>query len=179
VEDKKEQVAGSFERHFKHFGFQKTSVADIAKELQISKKTIYQFFSTKEEIFYYIVKKVARQFCANMEKELADIRSPRRQLVRLIQMIFIETKKWLRHNDAFEFKYKYDIAKLAFQEAYEELFKKIIQEGIAKKEFAPVPVDLTVSFIKGIFTESMRIFNANPDLAMDEEVSASILKLLK
>ncbi|MGD9101586.1 MAG: TetR/AcrR family transcriptional regulator, partial [Anaerolineae bacterium] len=62
MDAKKEQIADAFQKHFNHFGYKKTSVGDIARELKISKKTIYQHFSTKEEIFYYVVSRIARQY---------------------------------------------------------------------------------------------------------------------
>jgi len=38
------------ETHFMNYGFHKTTMDDIAKELRISKKTIYKHFSTKNEL---------------------------------------------------------------------------------------------------------------------------------
>jgi AcrR family transcriptional regulator len=38
------------ERLFRQKGFQKTTIADIARELQISPANIYRFFTTKSEI---------------------------------------------------------------------------------------------------------------------------------
>lgn len=38
------------ETHFMNHGFHKTTMDDIAKELRISKKTIYKHFSTKNEL---------------------------------------------------------------------------------------------------------------------------------
>ena len=46
--DTRERIADVFKKHFTYFGFKKTSVDEVAKELKISKKTIYQFFSSKE-----------------------------------------------------------------------------------------------------------------------------------
>ena len=57
----KQAIADAFKKHFQHFGFKKTSMDDISNELHVSKKTIYQYFSTKEEIFYYVVSQIAHQ----------------------------------------------------------------------------------------------------------------------
>ena len=70
MSSQKEEIATSFQKHFEHFGYKKTSVDDIARELKISKKTIYQHFNTKEEIFYYIVSRVARQYMNRMATDL-------------------------------------------------------------------------------------------------------------
>jgi AcrR family transcriptional regulator len=178
-QEKKERIAECFNKHFNHFGYKKTSVGDVAKELGISKKTVYQFFSTKEKIFYFIVSKAARSYRNKMEKELADIPLSTVKIDKLIRMIFTETKKWLKSNDAFEFKYKYDIAKLAFQEAFNELLEKYVEQGIASNEFNVSNVQLTIRFFNGIISESMAIVSANPELDVEDDVIESMMKLVR
>ena len=178
MSSQKEEIATSFQKHFEHYGYKKTSVDDIAKELKISKKTIYQHFSTKEEIFYYIVSKVAKQYLNRMAADLKELPTATEKLDQLVRMIFAESRKWLKQNDAFEFKYKYDIAGLAFQDAYNDLLAELVREGISAGEFREGPVDLTVRFINGIISESMKILSSNPELVVEEEVIAAINRLL-
>src|SRR5512136_74981 len=99
----KEAIADAFKKHFNHFGFKKTSVDDISDDLHISKKTIYQYFNTKEEIFYYVVSQIARQYLKRMDKELDQFPTNREKLAQLIHLVFKEARKWLKENDAFEF----------------------------------------------------------------------------
>jgi AcrR family transcriptional regulator len=174
----KEEIANRFQKHFEHFGYKKTSVDDIAKELKISKKTIYQHFNTKEEIFYYIVSKVAQQYMNRMAADLKELPTAKEKLDQLVRMIFTESRKWLKENDAFEFRYKYDIAGLAFRDAYNDLLAELIHEGIDAGEFRQGPVALTVRFINGIISESMKVLSANPELVVEEEVIAAINRLL-
>lgn len=176
--EKKELIAEGFKKHFNYFGFKKTSVGDVAKELGISKKTVYQFFSTKEKIFYFIVSKAARAYRNKMAAELETMPSSREKIDKLIRMIFRETKKWLKHNDAFEFKYKYDIAELAFKEAFNELLEQYVEQGIAAGEFDVSNVQLTIRFFNGIISESMALVSANPELAVEDDVIDSMMKLL-
>ena len=180
MEDKKEQIVQTFEKHFKHHGFKKTSVDDIAAELQISKKTIYKYFNSKEKIFYFIISRVAKGLSKKTEKKLAGFSTYEEKIVQLINQIFEETRKWLQKgNDAFEFKYKYEISELAFKEAYNEIIRKWIQEGIKNQEFQSVNIELIVRFINGLFSESMKLVSANPELRIEEEVRNAVLKLLK
>jgi AcrR family transcriptional regulator len=175
----KQAIADTFQKHFQHFGFKKTSVDDISNELHISKKTIYQYFSTKEEIFYYVVSQIAHQYLKGMEDNLKQSSTFREKLAQLIHMIFDEAKKWLRTNDAFEFRYKYEIAELAFKDAYSELMKQLLQQGIEAGEFVSVPVELTVRMMQGMISESMRLVSANPDLAVEDHLTSAILKLVQ
>ena len=180
METKKEQIAEVFKKHVTHFGYKKTSVDEIAKELKISKKTIYKFFNTKEKIFYYVIGKIANQLCKKMEKDINKFDTQTEKITQLVAIIFSETKKWLKKgNDAFEFKYKFEIAELSFKEAYNELFLKLIIEGIEKKEFEIADPKLIISFINGIFSESMKLVSVNPEINIEKDVITAILKLLK
>lgn len=175
----KQAIAETFKKHFQHFGFKKTSVDEISNELHISKKTIYQNFSTKEEIFYYVVSQVARQYLRKMESDLEQVSSHSEKLTRLVQMIFAEARQWLKSNDAFEFRYKYEIAELAFKDAYSELLSRLLQQGIEAGEFASVPVDLTVRMIQGMIAETMRQVTSDPTQDVESYLTAAILKLVK
>jgi AcrR family transcriptional regulator len=179
MKDRKEIIADEFQKHFNHFGFKKTSVDDVARALQISKKTIYQHFSSKQEIFYYIVSRIARQYRNKMERELEDYPTYHEKLEQLVRMIFAESRQWLKKNDVFEFKYKYEIGELAFQDTYEELIAELVQRGIRAEEFSAAQADLTARFVRGIVTESMKLLSSDPDLAVEEDAIAAILKLLK
>jgi AcrR family transcriptional regulator len=175
----KEAIADVFQKHFNHFGFKKTSVDDISTELHISKKTIYQHFNTKEEIFYYVVSRIARQYLRNMERDLEQFPTSTEKLSQLIHMIFIEAKKWLKENDAFEFRYKYEIGELAFKDAYSELLHALVQQGLKNGEFSQAPLDLTVRMIQGMISEAMRVVSSDPDVDVEAHLIEGILKLVK
>ena len=57
------------ERLFGQIGFQKTTVADIARELHMSSANVYRFFSAKAEID----EAVARRLLGEIEVEVVDI----------------------------------------------------------------------------------------------------------
>jgi AcrR family transcriptional regulator len=179
MKDRKETIANSFQKYFNHFGFKKTSVDDVARELKISKKTIYQHFSSKEEIFYYIVSRIARQYRRKMERELEAYPTYRERIEQLVQMVFTESRKWLKENDAFEFKYKYEIATLAFQDTYAELIAELVQGGMEAGEFSVSQVSLTGRFIHGIISESMDLLQSDLELNVEDETLHAIFKLLQ
>lgn len=178
-DQQKEQIVDVFQKHFNHHGFKKTSVDEIAQELKMSKKTIYKHFSSKEKIFYFVISRVAKKFSSNMEKKLVDYSTQKEKVEQLIAMIFTETRKWLKQgNDAFEFKYKYEIAQLAFTDAYNVVFNKLLQTGIDSGELKISNVEITVRFINGIISESMKLISTNPDLDVEGDVISSVGKLI-
>jgi AcrR family transcriptional regulator len=48
--DQRQQIIKTAERLFREIGFQKTTIADIARELHMSPANIYRFFGAKSEI---------------------------------------------------------------------------------------------------------------------------------
>lgn len=60
----REKIIATAERLFREIGFQKTTVADIARELRMSPANVYRFFSAKSEINAA----VARQLMSEVEQ---------------------------------------------------------------------------------------------------------------
>ncbi|MFP3392608.1 TetR/AcrR family transcriptional regulator [Brevibacillus sp. SIMBA_040] len=54
---KKDQIAQGALRAFAQFGFSETSMDAIAEMAQVAKGTLYYHFSTKEELFLYVIEK--------------------------------------------------------------------------------------------------------------------------
>lgn len=75
-EETEEQVLDAAEALFGHYGLEKTSMDDIARTARKSKRSLYNYFSSKEEIFYKalhreidrIKAKVNRYFAMNRDK---------------------------------------------------------------------------------------------------------------
>lgn len=68
-----ERILECAERVFKHYGYAKTNVADIAKELSMSPANIYRFFSSKADIHQALARRMlAAQFDALAENARRD-----------------------------------------------------------------------------------------------------------
>jgi len=51
MSDVKEDILNSAKKHFDRFGYKKTTLDDIARDMKISKKTLYDHFEDKEDLF--------------------------------------------------------------------------------------------------------------------------------
>ncbi|RCW20815.1 TetR family transcriptional regulator [Ciceribacter lividus] len=67
------RILDAAERLFRHYGYYKTNVADIAKDLGMSPANVYRFFSSKAEIHQALAK---RMLDAGYEAALAIARLP-------------------------------------------------------------------------------------------------------
>lgn len=67
----KEAIATAADRLFAKYGMEKATMDDIAKEAEYSKATLYVYFKSKDEIYYYIVlrymEKLLEQMTAAMK----------------------------------------------------------------------------------------------------------------
>ena len=72
--DTRERILVVAERLFRQLGYQKTTVADIAKELRMSPANVYRFFDSKKSI----IAAVAQRLMGEVEEAagaIAEIRS--------------------------------------------------------------------------------------------------------
>ena len=82
--DTRERILVVAERLFRQIGYQKTTVADIAKELRMSPANVYRFFDSKKSIH----ESVARTLMGEVEVEAQRIAArPGPAAARLREMI--------------------------------------------------------------------------------------------
>src|SRR5438067_697288 len=82
--DTRERILVVAERLFRQIGYQKTTVADIAKELRMSPANVYRFFDSKKAIH----EGVARTLMGEVEAEAQRIaNAPGPATARLREMI--------------------------------------------------------------------------------------------
>jgi AcrR family transcriptional regulator len=58
--------------HFLHFGFSKVTMNEIAEELGMSKKTLYQYFPSKEELLAAVVNKLQDDTATSIDSVVRD-----------------------------------------------------------------------------------------------------------
>ena len=77
----KEQIISTAENLFFRFGFKRVTMDDIAREMAISKKTIYQFFKDKNEIVCSATEQYLQKECCLMEAKEDESENVIRHLV--------------------------------------------------------------------------------------------------
>jgi hypothetical protein len=63
----KDRVVAVADELFKKYGIKSVSVDDIAKELSISKRTLYQHFQTKDDLVMAVVEMVMNNHCCEVK----------------------------------------------------------------------------------------------------------------
>ena len=65
-------IAATFMELAFRYGYRRTAVEDVARELRISKKTIYEYFSSKQDLLRYALELGAREQRARVESLLTE-----------------------------------------------------------------------------------------------------------
>ena len=89
------RILDSAEKLFRHYGYAKTNVADVAKDLGMSPANIYRFFASKVEIHQAICARLLHTVQQLAElifaQEDVSVESRLRQWVHALHKITVET----------------------------------------------------------------------------------------
>jgi len=151
--DMRERIIETAQRLFRQLGFRKTTVADIARELEMSPANVYRFFGSKTEIN----DAVARQLMGEVESAMEAIAAGEscasarlRALVHTVNAMngerYTDDRK-LHEMVAIALSENWPIVKEHI-ERMGTIYGKVIDDGIAAGEFAPCDVEGTAKIVQ-------------------------------
>lgn len=149
----REQIVEAAGEHFSHYGYDKTTVSDLAREIGFSKAYIYKFFDSKQAIGEAICSRTLSKIIAAVDEAMTNAASPTEKF-RLLFKTLVTTSASLFFND----RKLYDIAahsagerwpsSRAYRERIREILTNIVREGRASGDFErKTPLDETVHAI--------------------------------
>lgn len=182
------QIIAAADQHFSHYGYGKTTVADLAKAIGFSKAYIYKFFDSKQAIGEAICSRCLGTIVTQVCESLAEGKTATDKFRRLFKML-----STLSCEMFFNDRKLYDIAAYAHAERWSSsrgyveritgILTDIIQEGRAAGEFErKTPIDETVRSILHVLQPFMNpvMLQYNLDAIPDEanEVASLVLRSL-
>jgi len=149
----RDQIVAAATEHFSRYGYEKTTVSDLAKAIGFSKAYIYKFFESKQAIGEMICANCLRQIEAEVRAAVDEADRPPEKLRRMFKAI-VEASLRLFFQD----RKLYEIAAsaaterwqaaLAYEERIRKLLQDILQEGRQTGDFErKTPLDETVMAI--------------------------------
>lgn len=134
-------------QHFGHYGYEKTTVSDLAKAIGFSKAYIYKFFDSKQAIGEMICAGRLAMIMAVVDQAMAEASSPSDKLSRLFKALVQAGSELFFHDRKL-----YDIAAVAARdnwpsaaghgERLHRLIEQILREGRETGEFeSHTPLD--------------------------------------
>ena len=125
----RDRIVTAATEHFSRYGYEKTTVSDLAKAIGFSKAYIYKFFESKQAIGEMICTNCLGQIEAEVREAVAETDLPPEKLRRMFKTATEATLKL-----AFQDRKLYEIAASAATEnwqaviAYEERIQRLLQD---------------------------------------------------
>jgi len=153
---KKAQIAEAALHVFARKGTSKTKMADVAKEAGIGKGTVYEYFPSKDALFYYTTHLFIEQIYKELGRQILMLTDPLDKLTAIIRTslnMFIAVGEKARFmleiwaegiRSGTEF---LDLAEMYTQ--YHRMLSAVLEDGIRQGVYRPHDVSLTASFIIG------------------------------
>jgi AcrR family transcriptional regulator len=186
--DTRERILVTAERLFRQIGYQKTTVADIAKELRMSPANVYRFFDSKKAIH----EGVARTLMGEVETEARRIvaepgpAKPRlRELLKTINRMNTERyvgDSRLHETVAIAMEEDWDVC-VAHIECITGMIGEVIAQGVASGEFEapdlPLAALCTCTGMIGFFHPQMIAQAVNKPTASIDQMVDFLLRALE
>jgi AcrR family transcriptional regulator len=146
----REQIVEAAGEHFSQYGYEKTTVSDLAKAIGFSKAYIYKFFDSKQAIGEAICSKTLTSIVVAVEDAVAGAPTPTEKFRRMFKTL-VSTGVGLFFND----RKLYDIAAHSAGEGWpsartyarriKEILTDVVRQGREAGEFErKTPLDETV-----------------------------------
>jgi AcrR family transcriptional regulator len=136
----RDQIVDAAMQHFGHYGYEKTTVSDLAKAIGFSKAYIYKFFDSKQAIGAMICANRLAMIQAAVDQAVGEAKNPSQKLRRLFEALVKAGSELF-----FQDRKLYDIAAVAARdnwpsaaahgERLQQLIRHIVLEGRDTGEF--------------------------------------------
>lgn len=157
-------------------GYHSTRMRDIAKACECQPPNFYNYFKSKEEILYEVIKSITEQGVLSIQHLDEDETNPVEQLRLLIKSHFIflvgmKQSNVLLYDTGIKYlssEHQKEIIKL--RDAFDSILRKIIRRGIDAGCFAPTDARIAGYLISSIIIRSSIWFSTKGRLSVDELV---------
>ncbi|APE51100.1 TetR family transcriptional regulator [Delftia sp. HK171] len=147
--DVRQQIVTAAKEHFSRYGYEKTTVSDLAKAIGFSKAYIYKFFESKQVIGEMICSNCLMEMEAEIRQAVASTDTPPEQLRRLFKAIVAATLRLFSEDrKLYEIAISASAERWQAAQAYEErmhqLLLQILDAGRQRGDFErKTPLDET------------------------------------
>lgn len=151
--DVRDQIVAAADEHFSRYGYEKTTVSDLAKAIGFSKAYIYKFFESKQAIGEMICANCLREIETEVRTAVDEADRPPEKLRRMfktiaeasLRLFFQDHKLYELAASAAAERWQ---AAGAYEERIQKLLQDVLQEGRQTGDFErKTPLDETAMAI--------------------------------
>jgi AcrR family transcriptional regulator len=173
----KDEIALSFMALAVRYGFRRTAVEDVARQLRISKKTIYEYFPSKDALLEYALELAAVEQRRRVESLLTETTALGRSL-EVTRIALSDARAGFAQNPGAELAEPPEIQARVNDRVYGPMIRDLLEQGIAAGEFDIADIALTSRFVQAIGMEAVRHIHDDPESHPEEATVEAIRRLI-
>ena len=170
MNETQEQIAEVFERHVERHGYAKANLDDVARQLKISKKTIYVHFESKRDIYAQVVARQAERMRKELAAAVAPLPTYAARVEAAVRSILEQGRAHIDATGQEEWLREYEIAADAFRKANGDLLRELVRGGMEAGEFRTGDAELVEKMVAVMLVEYLVLVNADPSYDRDAEL---------
>ena len=150
---KQEHILEAAIRRFSHFGIHKTTMAEIADDLAVSKAALFYYYADKPSLIKAVEKKIVDEYIQALDQELGHTATVEAALIKLIDVQHKFLEKYHRLQLQAE-QAETLLARRVVTEARQKLrerelalLTRLFQKGVETKELAPLDIPKTTALL--------------------------------
>lgn len=180
---KGEQILNAAKKLFTNYGFKKVSMDEIASEAGVTKKTVYTYFSSKEELLKYCIKEELQ----NMRKIIENVESKKLDFMETVHQVIYNLLKYKKNCKFLKMLFKEsEILKNEQLKGNLKIVDKEIQNYIRKQLELAIQndkievqnIDITTFLIYKMYIALMIDWNEDYKKLDEKEIADNILHFL-
>ena len=180
---KGEQILNAAKKLFTNYGFKKVSMDEIASEAGVTKKTVYTYFSSKEELLKYCIKEELQ----NMRKIIENVESKKLDFMETVHQVIYNSLKYKKNCKFLKMLFKEsEILKNEQLKENLKIVDKEIQNYIRKQLELAIQndkievqnIDITTFLIYKMYIALMIDWNEDYKKLDEKEIADNILHFL-
>lgn len=180
---KDEQIITAAKKLFTKYGFKKVSMDEIASESNLTKKTIYTYFSSKEELLKYCIKEELN----NMKKIIENEEAKKLDFLDTVHQVIYNLLKYKKNCEFFKMLFKEaDIFKNTtlkenlkiIDKEIQDYIKKELKLAIEKNKIEVKNIDIITFLIYKMYIALMIDWNEDYQQLDEKEIADNILNFL-
>ena len=173
----KDQIATEFRKLVLRYGYRRAAVEDVSRSLRISKKTIYEHFAGKEELYRYAVELWAREQRSHVESQLTAPTALGR-VEQAVAVAFAHARSGFSANPYIDDSEPPEIVADVNAQVFAPMIRTLIERGNASGELHVDDPEITAAFLVAIGTEAVRRLREDPQGDAEAAALAAIRRLL-
>lgn len=175
----RQQIAAAFERELARVGYDRATLDAVARELRISKKTIYVHFDGKRDIYAFIVDGQAAREKMRLAAAVATLPTCSARVEAVVTFVLKSARDHINETGREEWLREYEVAADAFRQANGELLRELIEAGMAAGEFAEGDPVFAERMIATLVLDYVVMVNEDPAIDHDAELVERVLGFLR